>query len=161
MELRASAMISSPKVITAPTGTSPASAATAAKSSARRIGCGRGKAMASRPLAGSAAAVMPAKRANKVSVGVGLRLLGRPDLHGGDIDLGLVALYLNFWHGDIGFTCPDFDRSGLDLERRRLSGLRANRTAGRFDGRRPCLTGLRNIEVTRGNSGNQRDHRYY
>ena len=43
MQLRASATIRSPDVTTAPTGTSPASAASAAKSRARRIARGRGK----------------------------------------------------------------------------------------------------------------------
>src|SRR5690349_3490552 len=111
-------MISSPRVITAPTGTSPASAATAARSRARRIGWGSGKDMAGRSLPRRGASVMPASRGSSVSVGgVALAFLGLANLYVRHLNLRLVAFYLNFGHSDIGFARADSNRTGLNLKR--------------------------------------------
>src|SRR5688572_24528276 len=101
--------------MTAPTGTSPASAATAARSSARRIGWGSGKAMAGRALAGSAAPVMPARRGKSLSVGVGvgLRLLGPAHLDARHLHLGLARLHLHLGDRDVRLARADLDRAGL------------------------------------------------
>src|SRR3982751_4421030 len=95
--------MSSPKVTTAPTGTSPAAAASRASSSARRIGGGSGK-LIGRP---------PSRAAPACQL---LPIIGRGRL---------VAGRLNHQgrHPHVGLLRPDFDRAGLDVEGGRLAAL--------------------------------------
>src|SRR4030095_2676377 len=134
--LRASAMTSPLQVTTAPTGTSPASAACAARSSARRIGGGIGKfaSMAS-ALARSEGIVISAL---VDSVGRrGLVVLGRLDFNRRHLD------------GDVLGLAANCDLAGFDVERGRLAPGRGDTDAIRGDSRRFGASGLPNVEKTR------------
>src|SRR4051812_12859607 len=106
--LRVAATISSPRVTTAPTGTSPSMAASRARSSARRIGKGNGK------LIGAAAsAAPPTSQLHPVVRRRGYLVLR----------LILWRLHLERLHLHGRLPAPDLHRSGLDVKGRRLPAL--------------------------------------
>src|SRR4029453_3032199 len=130
-----------------PTGASPASAATAARSRARRIGGGSGKAMAWRALARRLASVMPSRRERRTSAGgVLLGFLRTVHFDDGDVDLGLVALHLDPRRVAICFTASTRDRASLPLKCWRLAAAGANRAVAGFDSGRPRAACLTNVE---------------
>src|ERR1044072_50038 len=143
MAFLASAMISSPMVTTAPTGTSPESAASRARPNARRMGGGSGKPM------GCAASL--ASRAWRTLL---LRVVGDR--------LRVVAgrIYADRRRGnrDVGRLRSDADRAGLDVERRGLATARRNAVLGHGDVRNLCAPRLGDVEHSSSDRSDQDDH---
>ena len=93
---------------------------------------------------------MPASRASHVSFGgVALALLCPADLYARNCHPGLIALYLNFGHRDIGVAGPDLDGTGLDLKGWRLAALGPNRAIDCLDPGRSRAARLRDIDKPR------------
>ena len=75
------------------------------------------------------------------SGGVLVRLLaGAADFDGGNFDGRLAAFHLDLGHGHIRLARADADRTGLDLERRRLPGPGPDRAIACLESRR-CAPG--------------------
>jgi hypothetical protein len=98
------------------------------------------------------------KARRHMSAGGVLLLLGPPNFDGRDFNPLLVALHLDLRDRDIGLTTADFDRPGLHFERRRLAALGANRAVARRHIGRTGASRLGNIDETRGDSRDQRNH---